>query len=198
MIARRVHPRTVAPAQAGFTLVELMVVVAMISVLTSVAALGLKPSDSPRRTATDLATRVKECERQAVAGGPVRDDVLTAMGSRARARVAIRYLDGGGQEVVVERLEEDAEPSTGATWVQVSRSTVVDAIKIDGYRDSAALASTGGPDESFTSGELDLACYPDGTTDARTFYVDWDGSQSLRARVVVLPLSGQTVVSKGW
>ena len=177
MTDRPTHASASSRAQAGFTLIELMVVVAMISILTSVAALGLKPSASPRRTATDLATRVKECTRLAVAGGPIRDDVLTALGSRARARVAIRYRSGGGQEVVVEHLEEDAAPSTGASWVEVSRSTVVDAIKIDGYRDSAELASTGGPDQTFTSGELDLSCYPDGTTDARTFYVDWDGSR---------------------
>jgi prepilin-type N-terminal cleavage/methylation domain-containing protein len=185
-------------SEGGFTLTELMVTVAIAGILSTGAVLTLRRSEDPGHGAIRIANAVRQCSRLAVARGPVRADVATALGSTARARVVVRAVVGSAaQDVAVELLEEEDEPSNAASWSPASRFRFSGKIRVAGSRRSSELTEGLGVDDAFGS-ELVMECLPNGSTEAMTFYLDGDGSESERARVVVLPLRGEPVSMDGW
>jgi prepilin-type N-terminal cleavage/methylation domain-containing protein len=73
--------------EAGFTLTELMVVVAIIGVMVTMAIVYMRPQVRPIDVAQRFGDLVREGSRRAVALGPVRPDVATALGSKARTQI---------------------------------------------------------------------------------------------------------------
>ena len=186
-------------AQAGFTLTELMVIVAIIGILSTGAMVTLRRPEDPGHGAIRLANALRQCTRLAVARGPVRSDVALALGSAARARLVVRPdLDSRAQDVAVELLEEDDAPATTASWAPASRFRFSGAIRVAGYRGSSELTAGLGPETTVGTSEVVMECQPSGAADPMTFYLDGDGSESERARVVVLPLRGEPVNLDGW
>jgi type II secretory pathway pseudopilin PulG len=190
--------RAVDTGEGGFSLAELMVIVAIVGILSSLAVVTLRRIEDPGHGAIRLSNALRQCERMAIARGPVRSDVALALGSTARARLVVQPVAGSAaQDVTVELLEEEDEPSSAASWGTVSRFRFSGRIRVAGFRRSSELTAGLGPDET-VSGELALECLPTGSTEPMTYYIDHDGSESERVRVVMLPLRGEPVTMDGW
>lgn len=191
---------TPARRQGGFTLTELMIVVAIVGVLAALSISLLNNKPRPIDAASQVSSKLAETSRKAVAGGTVRGDVVQSLGSPARTRA--RFTIGTGNEVVtlsVQRLEEDPLPSATATWVELSSVALHGSIRLSGYTPSADL--TGGataPTVALSGGSsLEVRCNPDGTCDGITIYLaSADGRR--KARLVVLPLGGTPMTFDGW
>ena len=185
--------------QAGFTLAELMVGVAIIGILSAGAVVTMRRSEDPRHGAVRLANAIRQCTRLAVSRGQVRADVALSLGSTARARLVVRPVSGrASQDVTVEVLEEDDEPALTASWSTVSRFRMSGRIRVGGYRAASDLTAGLGPGTSVPASGLEMECLPSGSTEPMTFYLDSDGSSSERMRVAVMSLQGQPITLDGW
>ena len=187
------------PARAaGFTLTELMIVVALVGVLTTLGIYLMRAKPRASDVASQLSSKIAEASRKAVATGAVRSDVATALASTARTRAVISVAARGGT-IALERLEEDPAPADTASWVTLSVETLHPSITISGYKASADL--TGGataPDVALAAGaSLEVRCYPDGRCDGMTIYLASDGGRR-KARVVVMPLGGSPATFATW
>jgi prepilin-type N-terminal cleavage/methylation domain-containing protein len=186
----------------GFTLTELMVVVALIAVLSTLAWGSLRPDPRPADVAATSANLIREAARKATAGGAVRADVVVALGNneQARARSRIRiYTAAGVQYVVAERLAERAVGSSPvADWFETMRQRVPKNNTLTGWRSSADLNGGVGPLVTLTGSEVvEIRCYPDGRCDGATLYFS-DTRSTRRSRTVMMPLGGSPAVFETW
>lgn len=185
-------------AQRGFTLTELMMVVAIIGVLVAMASVSMQP----RITSIEVATRVgdlfREADRRAVALGPVRADVALNIGSKARTRV--RGVSAGPRPTfVLERLQEDASPATSAAWVAVMQYTVTRDVVAESW--SVGVGSHSALSRSVDWTAFEARCYPDGTCDPHTLFFEAarPGAESERyARLSIMPIGGAIMTRRDW
>jgi prepilin-type N-terminal cleavage/methylation domain-containing protein len=184
--------------QAGFTLTEMMVVVAIIGVLVTMAIVYLRPRVRPIDVATRFGDLVHEASRRAVALGPVRSDVAVALGSKARTQI----LATQGETAVtftLYRLQEAPLPAAAATWLPLESYTTDRHVQAD------AWALGVGTDQTLTLSHDWTAfaslCRPDGICDARTLFfqaVIAGPPQEQRARISIMPLGGAITTSTDW
>jgi len=182
----------------GFTLTELMMVVAIVGVLAAMASVFMQP----RITAIDVATRVgdlfREANRRAVALGPVRADVALNIATKARTRV--RGVSAGPRPTfVLERLQEDASPATSAVWIAVMQYTVVRDVVAESW--GAAVGSHSALSRSVDWTSFEARCYPDGTCDPHTLFFEAarPGAETERyARLSIMPLGGAIMTRRDW
>jgi prepilin-type N-terminal cleavage/methylation domain-containing protein len=176
--------------QGGFTLTEMMVVIAMIAVLASLAVSSFDTAPRAGDAATTMAALIRETARKAVEGGAVRDDVVAGYGT-ARTRLVV--TDGDQITFSVEKLVEDPGTSS-ASWVVLGTRTMPRGLEASGYTDQAVLDDGGAP--AIGLGTAEILCYPDGICDGATVY--FEGRRGDRARAVVLPLGGAPVTYRTW
>ena len=184
---------------AGLTLVELMVVVAIVGVIASVATVSMRESPTPKG-ARQVQLVFAEARRMALTGGPLRPDVRTALGERARTRVDVSRLVGMEQLELLVFVEDPTLPS--GVWEIVQTTVLPPNVQVVGVAD-AMQTQPGGPAPPALPGGAPVMkrCYPDGTCDGATVFLSdrrKDPGVEDPYRVVVAPLTGVSAVSKGW
>ena len=176
--------------QRGFTLVEMMIVVAILALLTTMAAVVMRGETRAIDAASRFAGLIQESSRHAVQRG-YSSTLATSEGSKRRTRIR-----AGGTPLVF--VIEELMPGTPATWDTVETWQVPRGVTADGF----ALAVGGQSSVTMQTDWDDLAasCYPDGTCDALTvFFSSTSGVATERqARVSVLPLGAATHVRTDW
>jgi prepilin-type N-terminal cleavage/methylation domain-containing protein len=181
--------------QAGFTLVELMVVLTILGLLATAVTVYMRPQRSAIDCANVVADVIREGARRAVSRGPVLPAVVTNLGVSQRTQITI-----SGDYIRLSELVESVTPGA-ANWVQIKLVRVVQPdrqVTMTGWKTAAQVndgASGNAPAIDTTAANFVINCWPDGRCDAGTLY--FAGPNGSSARTVVLPLGGATLVRKG-
>lgn len=186
--------------QRGFTLIELMVVIAIVGVVTAMAVSSSKDPPRPFDGAQSSAAIMREAARRAVAAGQVRADVLedateAAAFGDARTRVRITTSSEGLIEVIAElRVEDEDQPES--MWVELARRSLGRDFTLAGSSPRAELTDGTTPEDAASPGEaIEIYCAPTGICDGATVYFE---GGARRARLVVMPLGGAPATFASW
>jgi len=171
-----------------------MVVVAIIGVLASLAAVTTNNDPKIEETANLLALRISDAAREAKSAGPVVDTVAAAEGDSFRTRLFIAD-DGDGQYFSVDLRVEDT--ATTSSYLEVGRSYVRRDTIVAGVEEGFARTETGGTVTTLPS-NYELLCSPGTGCGPVTFYLKTTDSAATKYRVVVMPLSTLPLVLADW
>lgn len=191
--------------QAGFTLTELMVVVTIIGVLVTMAIVYMRPRVRPLDVANRLGDLVHEASRRAVALGPVRADVVVALGSKARTQI-LATTSGTVVTFTLYRLQEAAVPTANGIWMPIE-SYPVD-VNVLAVQWAPGVGDRTMPGLLTTWNTFVAQCRPDGTCDATTIFFqaslagpDCNGSGVVYeqcGKLSIMPLGGAITTHADW
>lgn len=167
-------PRRRLARRAGFTIIEMLVVVLIIAILATLAVVSVSGKPRTIDAANRVADLMREASRMAVSLGRVRPDVqLVAGGTRARTRI-VATTNGAGAvrptKFTLQRLVEGATAGT-FSWSDVQSYTTPTSINGNFWTsvvNNVASATQNADINTFTAN-----CYPDGTCDPRTVCLYW-------------------------
>ena len=170
----------------GFTLVELMVVVAIIAILTAIAMPSLKIPVDVETTAQGMSSVIGEAARTAVVQGAVPAQVIADAGEPNRTKIEITTGNPGMVRVWLQT------GTTTSAWIELQHMELPRGVVVKGFDDVASLAG-GGPQ---SSSDNVIGCPGSGQCDAKTIYL-WRTNGMDPFRIVVMPLSSAPQVLKG-
>jgi prepilin-type N-terminal cleavage/methylation domain-containing protein len=160
----------------GFTLIELMVVIAIIGILAALAVSNLDARPRADDAAQVIAQMTHEAGREAV--------------SRAAPSHLVVVQDGDVITASVEILVD------GTTWVEVGHRSVGHGPTIAGTSPRAELTDGVAPDDPMGTDPIVVECHPEGVCDGMTFYLRGHGA--VQSRLAILPLGGETMIFTKW
>lgn len=196
--------------EAGFTLTELMVVVSIIGILVTMAIVYLRPRPRPIDIANRVGDLAREASRRAVALGPVRTDVVTTLGIKARTRITAAASGTVDLPTVTFTLDLLQEGAPGAaSWNAVMTYTTDPKVRAVDWRQDVVPYTTA--TAAAWSG-FESRCSPDGTCQARTLFFQADlpgpscdpaaaSPQPLYeqcAKLAIMPLGGSINTHTDW
>lgn len=213
--------------QAGFTLTEMLVVVAIVGILVTLAVVYLQPRVRPIDVANRVGELVREASRRAVALGPVRSDVAVQLGTKSRTQVTATAASATSTAppstyttvtFTLWRLQEDPLPANTAKWLAVQAYTTDFRTDVKAWAaNSVAYSSAASTDWSswalsvLPNGSV-LQCKPDGTCNSVTIFFQsiFPGPSCDPAspsanpltdqcgKLAVMPLGGAITTLVGW
>jgi prepilin-type N-terminal cleavage/methylation domain-containing protein len=185
-------------SEGGFTLTEMMVVVAIIGILVGLAIVYIRPKVKPIDAATRVGDLVREANRRAIALGPVRANVAVVLASKARTRIVA--LAGAQPTFILERLEEDADPDVAdAKWFEITQYKVDREVIGESYAND--VGSHAGLPLIANWSTFVVYCYPDGRCDPRSLFFEQTNPTSASeryARMSIMPLGGAIMTRRDW
>jgi len=184
-----------ARADAGFTLVEMMVVLAIIAILAGLAAARVADGKDLDQIANQAGNSVREASRLSAAAGPVSPQALTA-GETAQVRLHI-WGDAANDKQIVA-IEKFTDPGAGLVWRVLSSFAITGKQRIVGYRSAPDINPGSAPQISLgPADQVTIDCNPRGACAASTLYFE-DAGKGTRMKVVTMPLHGAPQVIRGW
>jgi prepilin-type N-terminal cleavage/methylation domain-containing protein len=180
--------------ERGFTLVELMMVVAMIGILAAVAVAGFDTRTRPVDGAQVMAGMIRETARQAVQRGEVSAELAEVAGTSAPARLVLVENDDATVTMTIQALVDDGGMPG---WLTVTTRTVGPTLHLAGTSPRAELDDGTSPVRTLSPGaRVTIECEALGVCDAITVY--FTGARNAKARTAVLPLGGAPVPVQSW
>ena len=133
--------------QAGFTLMEVMVVVAIIAILTTLALVYINPNSKAVDVSTGVGELFREASREAVQYGTIRPNVVVA----SKARTKITATAGPNPTFTLQRFVEDTpDTATTGTWVIVESYTVPNGVTASAYATSVGAYASVSPQTTWS------------------------------------------------
>lgn len=189
-------------SQAGFTLTEMMVVVAIMAVLSTLAIVYIFPKTKPIDVSNRFGDLVREASREAVRYGTVRADVATAQGTKRRTRIVGAGAAGSSPLFTLQRFVEDALPLTTGTWVTMATYQVPTKVIGDSYVMQVGSRATLAASLQTNWSTFELSCFPNGSCDGASLYFQSStgtvNSPDFQSRVSVLPLGTAIYIRNDW
>ena len=187
--------------QRGMTLVELMVVVAILSVLSAAAVVSINPTPRLKDQANLVAQRIAEASRLAIRNGPLEE--IFATDPSSTSDVTSRTLWSARSRLLIDKDANDRvfmsiQLRDGKVSFSETRSSWLSADvhgNVGFQRDSTV--NPAGYTYSTTSLPLEILCYPDGRCESATVYLQ-NTDENEFVRITNLSIQGTPLVFSGW
>jgi prepilin-type N-terminal cleavage/methylation domain-containing protein len=209
--------------EAGFTLTEMMVVVAIVGILVTLAIVYMRGQSRPIDVANRVGDLMREASRRAVALGPVRSDVVARMGTRARTGVTVTVGASLGTPAynrltfVLWWFKEADLPADTGSWIAIEQYTTEVGVRVDGWAPGVVDHTSGGLSTAWTTwadaaATPPVQCRPDGgCTPVSIFFEAARSGPSCEpnvahpqpiyeqcAKLAVMPLGGAITTQADW